>query len=136
MNTGDDVRINRQGKYTLFRVVGTTGLIEFWGWENGYRIVNSEHPGGELVVPEEFEVTGHQRHLENMAAMIDSGKADYRIPETSLVALELCEGAYISSRHRCKVTLPLEQFRMPPEADWDPGRPYAGAGGGRDGRKL
>ena len=136
MHTGDDVRISREGKNTLFRIVGTAGLIEFWGWENGYSILNSEFPKGELIVPEEFAVTGHQRHLENMAGMIDSGRCDYRIAETSLAALELCEGAYISSRHRCKVTLPLDRFEIAPEPDWDPGMPYSGTAGGRDGRKL
>lgn len=136
MHTGDDVRIAREGKGTLFRIVGTAGMIEFWGWENGYLLLNAEHPAGELIVPEEFAVTGHQRHLENLAGMIDSGGVDYGVAETSLAALELCEGAYISSRHRCKVTLPLERFEIPPEPDWDPGRPYSGSGGGRDGRKL
>ncbi len=136
MLTGDEIRINRQGKHTLFRIVGTDGLIEFWGWENGYRIVNSAFPAGELIVPEEFAVTGHQRHLENLADMVQTGRADYRMAQTSLAALELCEGAYISSRHRCKVTLPLERFQVPREADWDPGRPYGGSGGGRDGREL
>ncbi len=136
MNTGDDVPISRRGKNTLFRIVGTAGVIEFWGWENGYLLVDAERPRGELIVPEEFPVTGHQRHLEELAAMIDSGERDYSVAETSLKALELCEGAYLSSRHRCKVTFPVDEFRPPPEPQWDPGRPYAGAGGGRDGRKL
>ena len=70
-----------------------------------------------------------------MADMIDSGKADYTIPESSLLALEICEGAYLSSRHRCKVTFPVDRFTPPPSA-WDPGMPYSGQGGGRDGRKL
>jgi len=136
MHTGDEVNVNREGKGTLFRVVGTAGIVEFWGWENAYLIVSPELPGGEHVVPEEFEVTGHRRHLENMAEMIDSGNVDYHVPETSLAALEMCEAAYLSSRHRCKVTLPLSGFRPPPETDWDPGMPYSGSGGGRDGRKL
>ena len=33
MNTGDDVKISREGKDTLFRLVGTGGIIEFWGWK-------------------------------------------------------------------------------------------------------
>jgi predicted dehydrogenase len=136
MNTGDDVSVNREGKGTLFRIVGTAGSVEFWGWENGYLLLNEQLPAGRLIEPEEFEVTGHRRHLENLAAMIDSGEADYSIPETSLKALEMCEAAYLSSRHRCKVTFPLESFRRPAESDWDPGMPYSGTGGGRDGRKL
>jgi hypothetical protein len=31
MNTGDAVLVNREGKNTLFRIVGTAGQIEFWG---------------------------------------------------------------------------------------------------------
>ncbi len=136
MQTGDDVRIAREGKHTLFRIVGTGGAIEFWPWENGYLLLAPEHPDGELIVPEELPVTGHRRHLEGLADMIDAGRCDYAVADTSLRALELCEAAYLSSRHRCKVAFPLEQFRPPPEAHWDPGRPYPGSGGGRDGRKL
>ena len=61
---------------------------------------------------------------------------DYTVPESSLLALEVCEGAYVSSRQRCKVTLPVDQFVPPTPVDWDPGKPYSGQGGGRDGRKL
>lgn len=136
MNTGDDVLVNREGKNTLFRIVGTSGLIEFWGWENGYYLLNAEHPSGELIVPAEYEVTGHRRHLENLARMIESGEPDYRIPESSLSALEIVEGAYLSSRHRCKVTFPVDLFSPPDASDWHPGQPYTGEGGGRDGRKL
>lgn len=136
MNTGDDVLVNREGKNTMFRIVGTSGLIEFWGWENGYYLLNAEHPGGQLIVPAEYEVTGHRGHLENLARMIESGEPDYRLPDSSLTALEIVEGAYLSSRHRCKVTFPVHLFSPPDASDWDPGQPYAGEGGGRDGRKL
>jgi predicted dehydrogenase len=142
MNTGDEVRVNREGKNTLFRLVGDEGQIEFWGWENAYRLLNAEHPRGELFVPTPLPGTAHQRHLEHMADMIDRGEPDYTIPESSLLALEICEGAYLSSRHRCKVTFPVDQFTPPDAAQadaasaWDPGMPYSGQGGGRDGRKL
>jgi len=137
MNTGDEVKVNRAGKGNLFRIVGTGGLIEMsWAGDRAYFILNREFPQGEWITPPEFDVVRHQRHLENMAAMIDSGKADYSIPEMSLASLEMCEAAYISSRHRCKVTFPLAEFRIPPETEWGPGMPYSGTGGGRDGRKL
>lgn len=136
MNTGDKVLVNREGKDTLFRLVGTDGQVEFWGWAPEYRILNAAHPRGETVKPEPLPVRGHQCHLENMATMIDSGEPDYAVPDSSLLALEICEGAYISSRHRCKVTFPVDQFVLPSEPDWDPGMPYSGSGGGRDGRKL
>lgn len=136
MNTGDYVKINREGKQILFRLVGTQGQIEFWGWENAYRILNAEYPEGRLIVPEEFASMGHRRHLEHMADMIERGTVDYTIPESSLTALELCEGAYLSSKYRCQVTFPLNQFRPPAPNDWEPGIPYSGSSGGRDGRQL
>ena len=68
--------------------------------------------------------------------MIGADAIDYSIPESSLSALEICEGAYVSNRGRCKVTFPVDEFVPPVEPDWDPGRPYGGTGGGRDGRKL
>ncbi len=64
--------------------------------------------------------------------MIDAGQPDYTIPDSSLAALELCEGAYVSHRHRCRVTFPLAEFVPPAPDDWDPGEPYSGVGGGRD----
>jgi hypothetical protein len=136
MNTGDDVLVNEEGQNTLFRLVGTAGQITFWGWANAYHILNAEFPHGKRVVPPPLPGTAHQRHLERMADMIASGDADYAIPESSLLALEICEGAYLSSRHRCKVTFPVDAFRPPAPQDWDPGMPYSGQGGGRDGRKL
>jgi predicted dehydrogenase len=139
MNTGDEVLVNREGKNTLFRLVGDGGQIEFWGWENAYRLLNAEYPRGQCFAPTPLPGTPHQRHLEQMAELIEGGETDYTIPESSLLALEICEGAYLSSRHRCKVTFPVDAF-VPPTADtapaWDPGMPYSGQGGGRDGRKL
>lgn len=136
MHTGDHLNVNSPGKATLFRLVGSAGLIEFWGWENGYRLLNASHPGGTTIVPVEFPIIGHRRHLEHLADMIASGSYDYSIPEGSLLALEACEAAYLSSRHRCLVTLPLEHFSPPAPTSWDPGEPYAGVSGGRDGRML
>jgi predicted dehydrogenase len=136
MQTGDDVAVNEPGKDTLFRLIGSQGQIEFWGWENGYTILNADHPSKTLVTPEEFAVTGHQRHLERLADTIAAGEPDYAIPEGSLLALELCEAAYLSSRCHCQVTFPLDQFVAPASSAWDPGKPYGGTGGGRDGRIL
>jgi predicted dehydrogenase len=136
MNTGDHVHISREGTETLFRLIGTDGQIEFWGWENGYRLQNAQFPSGTTIVPEEFPITGHQFHLENMAEMIAQGTADYAIPESSLTALAICDGAYLSSKYHCQVTFPVDRFTPPSASDWEPGIPYAGHGGGRDGRKL
>jgi hypothetical protein len=78
----------------------------------------------------------HQRHLENLLPMIASGNPDYSLPESSLRALEIREAAYRSARHRVEVKFPLDQFEIPVPNDWDPGEPYLGLRGGREGRKL
>ncbi|MBM7564144.1 Gfo/Idh/MocA family protein [Paenibacillus sacheonensis] len=137
MITGDEVQINCEGKETLFRIVGTKGTIEFWGWEDGYILLNEAHPAGELIMPEEFAVTGHRRLLETMADEIERDTADYGLAVSSLAALEIVEGAYLSARCGCKVTFPVDAFE-PPSAgrDWIPGIPYSGIGGGRNGRQL
>ncbi len=135
MHTGDYVTTTREGKDVLFRLVGTEGLIEFWAWESAYSVVNTQAPKGKLIeVPRTGK--GHQEQLENMAQQMDEGRTDYTIAESSLQALELCEATYLASRNRCKVDLPLANFTPPTPNDWDPGKPYSGTGGGRDGRKL
>jgi predicted dehydrogenase len=137
MQTGDYIEVNVPDKGVLFRIIGTKGQIEFWGWEDSYHLLNSEFPNGQLFTPEESpRINNHQPHLEHLAAQIDTGKPDYRVAESSLMALALCEGAYLSSRYRCQVTFPLETFTPPVQTDWNPGEPYSGQGGGRDGRKL
>lgn len=135
MHTGDSIPVNVEGKTCLFRIVGDRGLIEFYGWENGYRIVNEEHPSGQFVQPEELPIKGHRYYLEQLASMIASCEYDYRIAESSLTALEICEAAYLSSKHQCKVDFPFHADRIQP-TDWEMGIPYSGAGGGRDGRQL
>lgn len=136
MNTGDYVTTTRAGKDTVFHVVGTKGTIEFWAWESAYHIVSPNHPGGLLVQVPPSPTAGHRGHLDALADQMDRGIVDYTIGESSLAALEMCEAAYFSARHGCKVELPLATFSPPPSSDWDPGKPYAGTGGGRDGRKL
>ena len=141
MHTGDEVATRRPGKSTLFRLVGTQGTIEFWAWESAYFLLNGSHPRGETLQVARYPEAPHQRYLEQLADEIERdhvarGEPDYALAERSLVALELCEGAYLSSAHRCKVTLPLADFVIPAEPEWHPGHPYSGRGGGRDGRKL
>ncbi|HEU5104014.1 MAG TPA: Gfo/Idh/MocA family oxidoreductase [Roseiflexaceae bacterium] len=136
MQTGDYVKILPEGKPAVFRLVGTAGTIEFWGWESAYRIVSAQHPHGLLVQVAPHAVAGHRAHLESLASQIDRAAPDYALAESSLIALELCEAAYLSSAHRCVVRFPLEHFSPPPANDWAPGQTYAGSGGGRDGRQL
>ena len=136
MHTGDYVAMSGDGKGTMFRLIGTEGTIEFYGWEPKYRIQNAACPDGETIEVTVGPGGSHQRHLENLAVQMDRGEVDYSIPESSLKALELVEAAYVSNRHRCVVRLPLTSFDAPAPVDWDPGRPYAGQGGGRDGRRL
>ena len=137
MNTGDYVKSSEPGKGTLFRLVGTLGTLDFYGWESRYRLLNQAYPQGRVFEVKPGPRTRHQRHLENLAEQIDRGQPDYAVAEGSLKALELCEAAYVSARHGgVTVPLPLEQFTPPPPVDWAPGKPYSGQGGGRDGRKL
>jgi len=136
MHTGDYVTLSSGESGTLFRLVGTDGQIDFHGWAPSYRIQNAAHPGGLKVDVPPGPAGGHQRHLEALADQIDSGRPDYALPESSLAALELVEAAYVSSRYRSVVTLPLSDFEPPTPTDWDPGRPYSNQGGGRDGRNL
>jgi predicted dehydrogenase len=136
LQTGDFIQVNTPDKKTLFRLVGTRGMIEFWAWEKGYSILNAEYPNGQTIVPDEFPVFGHRRHLDNLATQIQLGTPDYRLPESSLTALEICEAAFLSWEHRCQVRFPLPDFVPPAPSDWTPGKPYSGTGGGRDGRLL
>jgi predicted dehydrogenase len=136
MHTGDTIPVNAEETQFCFRLVGTLGMIEFWAWAPGYRIVNGANPNGLFVNPDEGAAPAHQLHLENLARLIDAGTTDYAIPESSLIALELCEGAYRSAREGRALRLPLSENRRAAPADWDPGMPYSGTGGGRDGRKL
>jgi predicted dehydrogenase len=136
LQTGDCIEVNTPRKQILFRLVGTGGIIEFWPWEKGYSILNAQYPAGQVMVPDEFPVFGHRRHLETLAEQVRSGTPDYRWPESSLTALEICEAAFLSWQHRCQIRFPLAAFVPPESSDWQPGKPYSGSGGGRDGRKL
>jgi predicted dehydrogenase len=124
MQTGDTIRSNGRRDGATFRIIGTRGQIEFWGWEPDYHLINAQHPEGELITPEELPISLHQRHLENLLPMIASGEPDYSLSESSLVALEICEAAYLSARHGVEITFPLDQFEIPAPDDWDPGMPY------------
>ena len=136
MQTGDTLKLMADGAQALFRLVGTQGTIEFWGWHNAYRLVNAAYPAGQLFEVPRHARTPHQIHLENLAAQMDAGQPDYTIAESSLQALELCEDAYLSHAHRCLIKLPLDAASLPTPNDWQPGQPYTVQGGGRDGRKL
>lgn len=136
LETGDYIHVNTPGKGTLFRMTGTKGLIEFWGWEPSYFILNAAHPGGEIITPTELPVTGHQWHLESLADRIQQQTSDYQLAESSQAALEICEAAFLSHAHRCQVKFPFASFVPPAPTDWALGKPYSGTGGGRDGRKL
>ena len=136
MNTGDHVKVSEEGKGTLFRLVGTRGVITFYGWEPRYWLLDEAHAGGALIEVDPGARSAHQRHLEHLAEQMDCGEPDYAVAESSLAALELCEAAYLSCRYHCPVTLPLSAFVVPEPTDWVPGRPYSGTGGGRDGRSL
>ena len=134
LNSGDDTLINRPGAGHLIRIVGSGGYIEFRKVDASYTILNAEHPTGRLITPGQLDAVGHDKYLCDLAGMIASGTADYEIPDSSLLALELVEAAYLSNRYHCKVTFPVAGFRVPEKTNWDPGIPYDGTGGGRDGK--
>ena len=135
LTSGDEVK-SIDGEDFVWHIYGSNGMIKFWSFEPAYEIFNADNPTGkQLEVPAKSSA-GHQRHLENLAAQVESGEPDYSIAESSLTALEICEAAYVSNRNRCLVTLPLSSFTPPVQSGWDPGAAYTGTGGGRDGRKL
>ena len=135
LQTGDFIRVNTSGKSILLRLVGARGIIEFWGWESPYFLLNSEYPSGQIIVPDELPVFGHRLHLENLAEQIRQQTTDYRLPESSQTALEICEAAFLSAKYRCQVQFPLADFVPPQPNDWEPGKAYTGKGG-RDGKAL
>ena len=137
MQTGDHVRPARAGKELVYRVYGNRGSIEFWGWEDRYSLhAGAAGSSTPMVVDTGPGVaSAHQIYLEMLADMVASGEPRYELAELSLRALEICEAAYLSNRHRCVVALPLAAFAPPPAQDWDPGAQYRGRAG-RDGRRL
>ena len=134
LETGDHVPIARPDTACLMRFVGDEGHIEYAAWDNGYTLVGRD--GRVEVAGDPDTVTGHRRHLEHLADLIESGTTDWSVPETSLRALEVVESAYLSHRLGAAVNLPLSSFVPPDAAPWDPGAPYGGVGGGRNGREL
>jgi hypothetical protein len=121
-------------------LVGSEGLLEFFGWKSYYRLMNRDYPTGQMFDVPVGPKSNHQRYLEMLADQIESGTIDLTWGERSLAALELCEGAYLSNRIGGTVKLPLATFEPPIEPmerpQWDAGRPYSGSSGGRDGRRL
>jgi len=136
MHTGDFVPVAEANEGTLFRLVGSKGLLEFFGWKPRYRLTGQVHPDETLVEVAVGPKSNHERYLDALAAQIDAGAPELALLERSLAALEICEAAYRSSRERCAVSLPLGEFVAPPPSDWAAGQPYKGSGGGRDGRRL
>ena len=136
MHTGDFIPVAERNESTLFRLVGSQGVLEFFGWKPRYRLMNGDYPTGQMVDVPVGPMSAHQRYLEVLADQMDEGTIDLTLGERSLAALELCEAAYLSSRIHGAVTLPLTSFVPTSTAEWDAGRPYSGSGGGRDGRRL
>ncbi len=125
MYTGDSVRSNgSRPSDVTFRILGTVGQIEFWGWLPDYYLVSPAFPHGKLFEPEEQPVSLHRRHLDNLIPMLQSKEPDYSLPESSLKALEICEAAYLSAKHGVEVRFPFDEFALPEPNDWQPGTPY------------
>lgn len=135
LNTGDHLPMSRDDTVCLMRIIGSRGVIEYGAFEDDYVIISPGHDR-ERVRVAPFDVSGHQRHLEYLAEQIESGSRDYQVPESSLQALEIVEAAYLSKRLGTAIRLPADGPQADRGADWDPGRPYSGVGGGRNGREL
>jgi predicted dehydrogenase len=136
MHNGDFIPVSEPNEGTLFRLVGSQGILEFFGWKPRYRLMNGDYPTGQMIDVPVGPMSVHQRYLEVLADQMDVGTIDLTLGQRSLAALELCEAAYLSSRIRGTVMLPLASFVPASSSEWDAGRPYSGSGGGRDGRRL
>ena len=147
LHTGDHVPMSAPAAGTLIRLVGSEGLIELPGWEPRYRIVSARHradAGDAAGSASEVQVSSgppsHAAYLDRLADQIAAGTPQWEQVELSLAALELCDAAYTSAREGRAVRLGGGTGLRAPTAaaagNWDPGRPYSGSGGGRDGRRL
>jgi len=143
LHTGDEVPMSAPAAGTLIRLVGSEGLMELPGWEPRYRIVSARHGAGGKQAREVQVTAGpppHAVYLDRLADHIAAGTVRWEQVERSLAALELCDAAYTSAREQRAVRLDAGNGLRAPAAaapgDWDPGRPYSGSGGGRDGRRL
>jgi predicted dehydrogenase len=136
LNSGDHIPTGVPGKGMVFTIVGTLGSIEFYAWADSYRIFNSAHPAGTLYTEPNQGISGHQRLYDKLASQIDAAAPDYTNPQNALAALEIVQAAYLSNQKRALITLPDFTFGPDNSSTWNPGAPYSGTGGGRDGRKL
>jgi hypothetical protein len=136
MQTGDNVRPAREGKELVYRLYGSRGSLEFWGWEDRYWCRAGDPQGSlaPITTTPPQETSAHHIYLEMLADMVTKADPQYELAELSLRALEICDAAYLSNRHHCVVTLPLLGFVPPARQEWGPGAPYRGHGG-RDGRR-
>ncbi len=141
LHTGDEVPLSAPAAGTLIRLVGSEGLLELPGWEPRYRIVGAGRAAegaGEVQVP--AGPPSHAVYLDRLADQIAAGTPQWEQVELSLAALELCDAAYTSAREGRAMRLGagngLRAPAAPEPGNWDPGRPYSGSGGGRDGRRL
>lgn len=133
LQTGDELTLLRPDTECVMRILGSEGVIEYGAWDDHYSLQLSGEPRRE-VRPEPLAVSGHQFHLEHLAELVRSRRIDEAIPLTSMNALEVVDAAYLSNRIRAAVTVPVAEAPLPAAVDWDPGTPYSGVGGGRNGR--
>ena len=72
MNTGDYVQTSEHGEGVLFRLIGTEGTLDFYGWKPRYRLLNAQYPAGQVFEVDAGERSNHLRHLENLAGQMDA----------------------------------------------------------------
>ena len=105
--TGDYVPIMDHGTGAVFRILGTRGFIEYSNTKSQFWLMNEANPGGVFISPTPDARSKHQIYLEDMVKHMDAGTTDYRIPESSLMALEVCEASSLSNRLGCAISFPL-----------------------------
>ena len=138
MNTGDYVTFSEPVANTLFRLVGTLGTIDFYGWETRYRILKrrtSARPAVRIRSRTNHPSPAPPRKISPRRSI--GRNRTTPSPKDRWPPSKLCEAAYVSIRNgSVPVPLPLDDFTPPPAVDWQPGLPYSGQGGGRNGRRL
>jgi hypothetical protein len=130
LNTGDEWSATQTRGSILLPDSRLGGQILHGGWCESYRIPKQEvQPQGDACQ----ELAPMRRHPSEASRKHGrtwwiQGKADYSIPESSLAALEMVEGAYVSKPPRCKVDSASRQIQDSACPRLGPWRPYSGKG--------
>lgn len=136
MTSGDDIALPSGTEFATIAVFGPKGTIDFRPFQAGFNVIVDGRPR-ERLDPAKPAPAGHRAHLEQLAWFVTHGQTGDRGVDRSVAALEICEAAYHSNRTRSTVCPPVTDLSGTiVSQQWDPGSPYSGEGGGRDGRNV